>query len=210
MKEILLQIFDHYGYEKITSHEERLVLQHRCHSDYWIIADYSENLMDDQPNIRDFILTQRPHDERIDKNLSMLVLMEKTEISEASNQLVISIEDNQDYFKKYVILYTPHDLNELREIIDFTKFAEFLMDSENFNSLKTESSSIEKIGTLHLAYTIAHKLPFVMTNVEHKSSEGLINHFSPKSKEQQKLYDWALKTKVDSIEKEIIKEARKK
>lgn len=208
MKEILLQIFAHYGYERIISKDGIIVLQHRQLSDYWIIKDYSDNLMDNQRNIRKLILSERIFDEKIDKNLSMLVLMEKTEISEEIHQLEIAIEDNQEYFKKYVIVYTPQDLNEFRNIIDLPQFSEFLMNSENFNCLKRESSETDKIGPFHLAYTLAHKLPFVMTNIKHKSSEGLVNHFSPKTPEQNYLYNWALNANLNSIEKEITKLAR--
>lgn len=82
-----------------------------------------------------------------------------------SKETCIRAENDEFYFKKYVLSFYNADLDGLFKMIDEysgQNLASILMQPEIFERLKAENGH----GPVTTAYGIAHKLPFLMMTTE--------------------------------------------
>ena len=217
MKDILKRLFIDNGYNCHYSDEKIYVLKHRDYDDFWIIRNYSKNLQYEQYDNLSFVTEQVFHEHKtVEKNISMIITMKVSSITNKTNQTIIELEDDPFCFKKYVIHYADIDLQELEPMIDPVTIApntitDIIMDRMSFSDLKNEIVDFkQRVGKFHLLYMLAHKLPFLLMNVTRQSAESLTNHFTPSTQLQKDTYDWAINVKLDNIKTELEAKYNKK
>lgn len=136
MKELIKRIFNDNRFEKIFIDHTNM----KNEIEFW--GNYSTNetnfylvvylkkinenfLIEDVPFYFDAIKKMSEgYDERIDKNLSMVVCINSDLENEDIDRAIFEIEEDPYYFKKYVITYNDNQVNQL-----LTKFREEESDS---------------------------------------------------------------------------------
>lgn len=190
MIELIRNLFAFYGYEE--SAEQSLFLKHKDYPDYWIILPTDKLDIIDQKNLFERICKVYP-DKEVDKNTSLLILLQIDSFDQSMQDIIIEWENNRYFFKKYILSYTPQDLDELLEELENKNVSEIeslLMRPQTFKALKDETTDNKAIGKYHLLYALSHKLPFLMTNVVlNENSDQLVNHFIPQGK-MLSIYEW--------------------
>ncbi|KRF06041.1 hypothetical protein ASG89_20065 [Paenibacillus sp. Soil766] len=118
------------------------------------------------------IITNRQGFIGIEKNLSLILLMESNsmQFTKEQNSLIYDLEEDPYYFKKYVLVYTQQQqeliierLSQEIEVIEYLN--EFLLNADYFNSFKRNQDS-----EIAIEYDIVSKLfikiPFL--NIKHE------------------------------------------
>jgi hypothetical protein len=107
------------------------------------------------------------YDERMDKNLSMLVCMNSDEIkAKELSEVIFEIEEDPYFFKKYVLSYTNSQGEQLRELFSDEKCISNILlnkivnDSEKFSEFKNAQDNSET-GLFEICSKIMIKLPFI-------------------------------------------------
>lgn len=121
------------------------------------------------------------YDERIDKNLSMIVCyMEKDDDDlERRNKLYFDIEEDPYYFKKYLISYSELEVNKLNKEFDnknnLTEFINnIVINSDYFREFKTEQISNNSI-LYKICSKMMIKIPIINLNYRKDELENLSN-----------------------------------
>lgn len=97
----------------------------------------------------------------IDKNSSLILLINTTDLKEEDeikwNAILLNIEEDELYFKKYVLEYKEKNLNDLKGYIDSGDPHEKILSyyKEHFEELKNNKDEVAK-----LALKIIAKTPF--------------------------------------------------
>ena len=97
----------------------------------------------------------------IDKNSSLIFLINTTDIKDEDeikwNSILLNIEEDELYFKKYVLDYKDKNLNDLKGYIDSGEPHEKILSyyKEHFEDLKSSKDEVAK-----LALKIIAKTPF--------------------------------------------------
>ena len=131
-------------------------------------------------------------------------MLKVRQISEDILDTIIEIENDPFYFKKYVLAYTTESSKETIEKFSPENFSPMLMQPKSFKALKDEADSS---GPYHLLYSIAHKLPFLMTDVQVHDTTLLSNQYTP-SEELQDTFIWMQSINLDA--EDFTKEVRNK
>lgn len=159
INDIVANEFALNGYKKILEIEGRSLTKAAQGTDYWVIGsdvnDYYK-----QKELFDDILNRQERFEFIEKNLSLLLLINVSN-QENKDIDIIQIENDKSYFKKYVIKYDQESVKGLIEIMKkqaARSIASLLLDMQYFVQLKEETDHQTAVSLL---YNIAHKLPFI-------------------------------------------------
>lgn len=195
---IIKALFTDEGYVIDSECQTRWTFKHSNHhyKDYWVITDNFDR--ENPKEIFDYCINQ--FGTQSSKNISVLILNDVTQ-SKLNDKDKIEIENDPFYFKKYVLDYSNEELDSLLgKLRDYdtnnmtSRLLTLLMDPLSFDQLKTSAQP----GSYRLAYSIAHKLPFLMLNVEHKSEidgESVLDCVQNIHKD---ILDWV--NGIDSIE----------
>lgn len=175
MIDLILKEFKCAGYEKLSiSDNNLLVLKHKSKSDFWIIVNDFDLENQSDFYVKNQILFHTYKE--AEKNTSLLILKVSEQINDSEKEWRIEVENNQFYFKKYVLYYSEEDKNSLLTILEnneVKQISSFLMIKNNFDELKKEK---DEKGPYTLLYSIAHKLPFIMmkiTKVDYKMEDPI-------------------------------------
>lgn len=202
MNEFIIKLFKQFDYEVIHKDDHISFIKHKDYADFWIIKDsVTEFRLEEQEIIADKAKATFGQHKEAEKNTSLLVLLEVEQISEDISDTIIEIENDPFYFKKYALAYTKRS-KETIETFSPESFSSILMLPEKFQALKDET---ESSGPYHLLYSIAHKLPFIMTDVKKNDSTLLSNQYTP-SEELQDAFNWmqSIDLDADDFEKEVM------
>lgn len=202
MNKFIIELFKQFDYEVIHKNDHISFIKHKDYADFWIMKDsVNEFNFEEQETIADKAKTTFAQHKEAEKNTSLLVLLEVKQISEGILDTIIEIENDPFYFKKYVLAYTEYSKKTI-EGFSHENFTSVLMQSESFKALKDESDCS---GPFHLLYSIAHKLPFIMTDVKMQDVTLLSNQYTP-SEELQDTFKWMQSIDLDTedLEKEVM------
>ena len=135
------------------------------------IDDLKKLISDDFNNIYSYIKNSQYYNNYIDKNTSLIILLEFDDLDCISNNPILNkyifdIEEDKYNFKKYVITYSKKQLNELYQIDKLEgslmeNINEIIYSRDNFTSFKqnpTEDSLYNLVSKLYI------KLPFLKLN----------------------------------------------
>ena len=178
MNKFIIELFKQFNYEEVGGADDISFIKHKDYADFWIIVNAVDAFkLEDQETIAEKAKTTifEQHKEA-EKNTSLLVLLEVNQISEDILNTIIEIENDPFYFKKYVLAYTPKSSKETIGKFSPENFSPMLMQPQNFKALKDE---VEVSDPYHLLYSIAHKLPFLMTDVQVQDTSLLSNQYIP-------------------------------
>ena len=202
MNKFIIELFKQFNYEVIQKDDCISFIKHKDYADFWIIKDsVNEFKLEEQETIADKAKTTFAQHKEAEKNRSLLVLLEVEQISEGILDTIIEIENDPFYFKKYVLAYTKCS-KETINVFSPENFSSILMRPESFRALKDEA---ESSGPHHLLYSIAHKLPFIMTDVKMQDVTLLSNQYAP-NRELQDAFNWMKSIDLDAedLEKEVM------
>lgn len=188
MNKFIIELFKQFNYEEVGGADDISFIKHKDYADFWIIVNAVDAFkLEDQETIAEKAKTTifEQHKEA-EKNTSLLVLLEVNQISEDILNTIIEIENDPFYFKKYVLAYTPKSSKETIGKFSPENFSPMLMQPQNFKALKDE---VEVSDPYHLLYSIAHKLPFLMTDVQVQDTSLLSNQYIP-SEEMLDAFNW--------------------
>lgn len=185
MNEFIIKLFGQFNYKEIKRTDDIRFIKHLNYNDFWIIVN-AENAfnLEEQEAIAAKAKISFAQKEA-EKNTSLLVLLEVKQISEGILDDIVEIENDPFYFKKYVLAYTKSS-KEAIEQYSIENFSSILMQPQNFQALKNEA---EVSDPHHLLYSIAHKLPFLMTGVQVQDASLASNQYIP-SEEMLDAFNW--------------------
>lgn len=189
MNEFITKLFNQFNYKLIDAADDISFFKHINYKDFWIIVNAMDAFkLEDQETIAEKAKTTIfDQYKEAEKNTSLLVLLQVEQISEGIPDAIVEIENDPFYFKKYILAYTKSS-KEAIEQYSIENFSSILMQPENFQALKDEA---EVSGPYHLLYSIAHKLPFLMTDVQVQDTSLLSNQYIP-SEEMLYAFNWML------------------
>ena len=196
MNKFIIGLFKQFNYEEVGGADDISFIEHKKFADFGIIVNAVDAFKrEDQETIAEKAKTTifNQHKEA-EKNTSLLVLLEVEQISEGILETIIEIENDPFYFKKYVLAYTTKSSKETIEKISPENFSSMLMQPESFKALKDEADSS---GPYHLLYSIAHKLPFLMTDVQVQDTSLFSNQYIP-SEEMLDAFNWMQSIDLDA------------
>lgn len=196
------KLFDQFKYDVIDKTDGISFFKHLNYNDFWIVVNAEEKFeLEEQKTIAEKAKTIFAQYKEAEKNTSLLILLQVKQISEDILDAIVEIENDPFYFKKYVLAYTRSSKEAIEEY-GIEDFSSILMQPENFQALKNET---ELSGPYHLLYSIAHKLPFLMTNVQVQDTTLLPNHYTP-SEELQDAFNWmqSIDSDAEDLTKEIL------
>lgn len=155
--------FDKAGYKPISN----VIWKHVSYPDFWVVLRpvgvYNLNQL--QTELFDDLAKIREKSPESEKNTTLLILNQVTG-EHRDERKVIEDENDAYMFKKYVIQYIKEEWDSARQQlpIPFDGLGKLLMQPDNFSSMK----ETQRKSDFTLLYTIAHKLPFVLMDVEKK------------------------------------------
>lgn len=206
MINLLKRTFEDFEYVQIENNcsGDLYLYNHKYKKDFWAILKVKNKISYDEVlNVKNTCQKYFGNDKSSQKNTSLLILLSINNITVESLNEVIEWEEDPYDFKKYVIIYTPSDELDLREL-NISNIQSYLMNPEVFRKLK-EEDPVNSVGCYHLLYSIAHKLPFVMMNVEPQESNNLLGCYQPSPKTEM-IYKWSQMAELSNLEEEIKKE----
>ena len=177
------------------------IFVNKDNSDFWLIMDdydidveFQKSLADNYEEIMDGYIAAA-------KNTSVLVLKKVEYINEANKCWAVEVENDKFFFKKYVLLYTESAWNMLKDniLVYMEKsLSAYLVETKNFEKLKADTPD----GAYSLLYGIAHKLPFLLVEMQ-KSKLKLSYPAFWSSSDVLKTNDWVngISDENDDIEK---------
>lgn len=119
------------------------------------------------------------YDERMDKNLSMLVCVKNDDFKEENlSGVTFEIEEDPYFFKKYVIMYNDNNLTELNKRFSTnekdsnTILNEIVNDTESFLSYKNGESKNESL-LYEIGSNLMIKIPFLRLEKKIETMEDL-------------------------------------
>ena len=115
----------------------------------------------------------------IDKNLSMIMLLEDESDSKTLNKLINKIEEDPYYFKKYVLTYTKQQKEKLSKLTlnksIIREIEEIVSDKEKFSEFKKISGDMSELknNLYSLISKTFIKLPFLRVPIEKEELTNL-------------------------------------
>lgn len=199
--ELICSEFSKVEYSVIGSIANAPIFANNDNSDFWLIMDdydidveFQKSLADNYEGTMDGYIAAA-------KNTSVLVLKKVEYINDANKNWAVEVENDKFFFKKYVLLYTDTAWNMLKDNVLVYKeksLSSYLVETENFEKLKGDTSD----GAYSLLYGIAHKLPFLLVEMQ-KSKLKLSYPAFWSSSDVLKTNDWVngISDEDDDIEK---------
>lgn len=196
-----------YGKEDSDSPSRYSYFSHSEFKDFWIVKSCrSQVSAKDLVEAREKAKSILGNYKEFEKNASLLILLCVDEVSDQLIDKVIKLEEDPFDFKKYVVVYTESDKEELLKIApDGELLSTLLMNIQTFEELKKEECQT-RIGPYHLLYSLAHKLPFLMMEVTPVGSQALRDYFIPSDKNKP-LYEWFKAVDENTLDAAIRREA---
>ena len=196
MNKFIIGLFKQFNYEEVGGADDISFIKHKNYADFWIIVNAVDAFkLEDQETIAEKAKTTIFNQQKeAEKNTSHHVLLEVEQISEGILDTIIEIENDPFYFKKYVLAYTTKSSKETIEKISPENFSSMLMQPKSFKALKDEA---EVSDPYHLLYSIAHKLPFLMTDVQVQDTSLFSNQYIP-SEEMLDAFNWMQSIDLDA------------
>lgn len=186
MNKFITELFKQFNYEVIDEARDLSFFKHINYKDFWIIVNAVNAFkLEDQETIAGKAKTIFAQYKEAEKNTSLLVLLQVEQTSEGILNDIVEIENDPFYFKKYVLAYTKSS-KEAIEQYSIKNFSSILMQPQTFQALKNEA---EVSGPYHLLYSIAHKLPFLMTDVQVQDTSLSSNQYIPRE-EMLDAFNW--------------------
>ena len=186
MNNFITELFKQFNYEVIDEAEDISFFKHINYKDFWIIVNAVNAFkLEDQETIAGKAKTIFAQYKEAEKNTSLLVLLQVEQICEGILDDIVEIENDPFYFKKYVLAYTKSSKEAIKQY-SIKNFPSILMQPRNFQALKNEA---EVSDPYHLLYSIAHKLPFLMTDVQVQDTSLSSNQYIPKE-EMLDAFNW--------------------
>ena len=186
MNDFITELFKQFNYGVIDEAEDISFFKHINYKDFWIIVNAVNAFkLEDQETIAGKAKTIFAQYKEAEKNTSLLVLLQVEQISEGILDDIVEIENDPFYFKKYVLAYTKSSKEAIKQY-SIKNFSSILMQPRNFQALKNEA---EVSDPYHLLYSIAHKLPFLMTDVQVQDTSLSSNQYIPKE-EMLDAFNW--------------------
>ena len=167
MKFILETIFYENSFKKIPIEDEFMFLG-KENREYFFVVNYKpfdlQNFFEDEKTTR-IILSQRKlseANESIAKNTSLIIYVEVNDLEsflKKNRAVIYKIEEDEYYFRKYVIIYTKGSINQLRESDDFNKkMQEILSESGRIDRFEDIYYRDEEFHVVMQLYT---KIPYL-------------------------------------------------
>ncbi len=169
MKNIIQKIFQNKGYIKNISSTEKILFYAQEDQEYFLITEYSKIEIQDffksekTNNLINFFDTVKKSD--IEKNTSLIILLkldslQEREESKLKNQ-IFKIEEDEYFFRKYVITYTENAVTELEKIgsLDEKGLSKKLEENGKFDKFQKNNLEDE---AYFLLIQIFVKLPFLV------------------------------------------------
>lgn len=165
INELILKEFSYAGYSDIGVIEHSPILGNEAKSDFWMVFDDFDINEDIQLALYDKYRHETADYPAADKNVSVLILKKVEHIGEEERQWAVEKENDKYFFKKYVLLYTDETFAKLQNdiLVDTEKSLSYYLSDRNvFEQLKNDTPD----GAYTLLYGIAHKLPFLLVQME--------------------------------------------
>lgn len=186
MNKFITELFKQFNYEVIDEAGDISFFKHINYKDFWIIVNAVNAFkLEDQETIAGKAKTTFAQYKEAEKNTSLLVLLQVEQTSEGILNDIVEIENDPFYFKKYVLTYTKSSMEAIEQY-GIKDFSLRLMQPRYFQALKKEA---EVSGPYHLLYSIAHKLPFLMTDVQVQDTSLSSNQYIPRG-EMLDAFNW--------------------
>lgn len=166
MRDLIKKLFDLHNFKLIELEFGDLYISNDDRKYYWLVVEQSDisrvlELQDEWfEKSKEHINTKEFY-----KNTSLLVLANNDKNGIKKKEILL-IEEDPFQFKKYVLLFTSHILEELlsqTEKGNPEKILELIVKESVFNHYK---ANYLEPSWRHLLYNLAHKLPFLKINVE--------------------------------------------
>lgn len=122
MEEILINIYQENEFEVIMKKDEYTFLQKKNQS-YFFIAKYEEKELEDffTSNKTDKMINELTKfsetNEDVSKNTSLIIYVKTDDLDvffENNKKIIYKIEEDEYYFRKYVIVYTDESIKEIK------------------------------------------------------------------------------------------------
>lgn len=164
-------------------------------------ANNLDKLIEDGFNsIYSYIKSSEDYDTYMEKNTSLIILLETTERDSNFNRKIFDIEENKYNFKKYVITYTKSQLEKLQELYRqgddlLKKTNKIIYDTDEFTGFKSnplENSLYNIVSKLYI------KLPFLKLNPEEKELSSLESDIKSKISSDEKIDKDIVRKIIDS------------
>lgn len=165
IKELIFEEFSEAGYSEIEKTERLPIWANESKSDFWMVFDDLNLDEDEQKDLYDEYRHITEAYQAAEKNISVLILKKVHQIEEVERQWAVETENDKLFFKKYVLLYTEEAYTKLRNqvLVDKEKhLSDYLSDGNVFKKLMSDEAD----GAYTLLYGIAHKLPFLLVQME--------------------------------------------
>ncbi len=177
MFDIINVLFGHYGFKGKPLNSNGFFWE-KSGREYWVVIKEDPDIILDKQEIYSRECKALCSDPALDKNLSMLVLWEtdgKLD-HEIFKKKKMEVEENQYYFKKYMLGYSRDELVQLKKKIGDKNSVEYieksLISKEIFDQYRDDPFTLKWYSLL---YRIAIKVPFVQIRIA--ESEGLQSLF---------------------------------
>jgi len=159
-------------------------------------------------------INDEEYDERIDKNLSLIVFLKKNENITDPNLMnkIFNLEENPYYFKKYVCTYTNKQEEELKDIFPIPSkndkklndiLNNYVNNEKKFKKFKKKS---EEESLYKLCITLFVKIPFLILKQKNEEIDNLQQQIQNEL-DTKKLADFynsiEAVIKADEFEKEL-------
>lgn len=196
-------LFLQSNYEDMLHVKDCICMKHKLYKDYWILYATENFDLESQIDLLEWSNSVLSNIKEAEKNTTLLILwkLDNDKIDVNITNKIIEIENDRFYFKKYVLVYNQICLDAYKKL-NIDNIQEALMSNINFEKLKEESAK-NGFGAYHLLYSIAHKLPFLMTSVTHKDPSLYNDTFKPTNLNERELYNWVTSIKLEDIEEYI-------
>ncbi|GEQ20241.1 hypothetical protein CBU02nite_07470 [Clostridium butyricum] len=180
MKDIIKLLFEDSEYEVKDfkwGQRDTLTFINKNDETYVIyFANLSKDLVDDVFNLCSEDIYKSSNLERANKsNLSIIIIpnIENEILSDVEINIIFQIEENELFFKKFVLWYTHEELDDLKEIcnnsFDYKSLEEQLLNYDRFNAFKNNNTNQKGYNLLSRLFI---KLPFLtLLNVEKYSKK---------------------------------------
>jgi hypothetical protein len=202
IKSFIENLFKEEKYSKVEQDSFFSIWKNSEENDFWIIDenfDY-ENQREIYEKYKVIMNEQIMNKQKkwpYEKNTSVLCLQQIKRNDDFEKAVII--ENDPFYFKKYVLLYSIEDWNQLATM-NLDDFKHLIMDAEIFEKFKKN----DKYHFYELLYKIVHKLHFLKINFNEKELKN-INLIVAENEDDEKLDDWIMSSLLerDDIEKYI-------
>lgn len=103
------------------------------YANYNCIDDFKNNIYDEQNKLYDYI-TSLENSNELKKNTTFIIAVKLNDISEKKNiqELILDLEEDKYFFKKYVITYFQNEVTEFNnELSSYEDIKSFMKDNIN-------------------------------------------------------------------------------